>query len=129
MVVGHFAAALAREHEQRGNAPVDVDPAVAARRTGLGRQCVELLFVFHEVLGQALQHLATLVERHLAQVGAADMARMCQDGPEIEPLARDVRDSLTIDRTVQRCALAGAFDPAILRQVAEFCRHTKLTNH
>ena len=87
MIIRHLAARLAREYEQRGNTAVDIDPAVGACCTGLGRQRVKGLLVLHQVLGKCFEHVAALVKRHAAQVGSAYLAGMLQHGSEVEPIA------------------------------------------
>ncbi len=120
VVVRHFAPGLAGEHEQRGNAPVDVDPAVRARRTGLRRQCVEILFLLHQVLRERLQHVATLVEGHLPELAATDLARVLQHAAKVQPVARDARDRFARYRAAQGLAVAVTFDPAVLCEITEF---------
>ena len=73
-VVRHFPSPLAREHEQRGNAAIDIDPAVGTRCAGVARKRVKFLLVLAEVLCQFLQHGRAFVKRVLAQVVAADPA-------------------------------------------------------
>jgi hypothetical protein len=82
--------------------------------------------VLHEVLGEGLEHLTALMEGELAQVCAADIARMLQHIGEIESVAGDPGDGIAIDRTGQGVAIAITVDPLVKDQVAKFACHTEL---
>jgi hypothetical protein len=45
--------------------------------------------VFVEVDRKILEHEAAIVKRQFAQVGAADLFRVVENGFEVEPIARD----------------------------------------
>ena len=64
--VGQLTRTLARVHEQRADAAVDVDPGVTLGGPGRIRERVEPVLVFAEVPGQCLQQRRALVERELA---------------------------------------------------------------
>ena len=80
------SAAQARIGEQRAGAAFDVDPAVAARGTGVGRNSVELLLAFVQVLRQRLQPFGALLEVQRQQRRAADAAGMVRGGGEVRRL-------------------------------------------
>jgi hypothetical protein len=82
--------------------------------------------VLHEVLGEGLEHLTALMERELAQVCAADIARMLQHIGEIESIAGDLGHGLAVDGADEGVAIAITIDPFVEDQVAKFARHTKL---
>ena len=119
MVVGHLPPALAREHEQRRYATVDVDLAVCAGRARLRGQRIQCLFVLHQVLGECFEHLGALVEGVAPQVHAPDVARVPEHRGEIDALARDAGDGFAAHRARQHRAVPVALDPAVLYEVAE----------
>ena len=72
-LVGKLAAAPAGVGEERPDAALDVDPGIALRGAGRGRDRVELVLPRHEVLRHRLEHPGALVERHRAERRPADL--------------------------------------------------------
>ena len=91
VAVRQLPRALAREHEHRADAAVDVDPGIALGRAGRVRERVELGLEVEQALAERAQHRRALVEGHRAQRRAADFARVTERGAEIEALARGFR--------------------------------------
>ncbi len=82
-IVRQFAPALGGVGEQRPRTTLDVDPAVAFGSASVVGQLVERVLLSHDGFGERFQHLRTLMERHRAQGGAADIARVCEHPREI----------------------------------------------
>jgi hypothetical protein len=64
IAIGHFAAALRRDHEHRPDAAVDVDAVVGHGRAGAVGQAIEGLAPFVQIRRQRLQHPRAVVEPH-----------------------------------------------------------------
>ena len=109
--VGQLAFALARVHEQRAEAAVDVDRGIAACRAGRVRHPVELVLVLTEALRQCLEERGALVECKPAQVRAADLAGVIEHRPRIEPVGIGVRHHLAGGGIAQRDAAAAPGRP------------------
>jgi hypothetical protein len=120
VIVRHLASRLARKDEQRRNTAVDVHPAVSPCRAGIRRQGIELFLVLHEKLGQCLQHFAALMEGQLAQICAADGARVIQDIREVQTRARYSRHGFATDGAGQGRAATFAGHPLVQYEIAEF---------
>jgi hypothetical protein len=117
--VGKLAAPFRREGEQGAGAAFDVDPAVLAGRSGGETELVQLFLAGHDRLSQRLEHPGALVEGHLAQGRAADLAGVTKHRGEIEPAAAGHRNRRTVDRARQLGELAFAGDPAVARVIEE----------
>ncbi len=111
-VVRHLAPAFAREHEQRRNAAVDVEPAVGARRARFGRQGVELLLVLQQLFRQRLQHEGALVKGVFGEVPPAGPARVPEHGCEVDAVRGTARQLAAVHRAGQGHRLAGSVYPA-----------------
>ena len=77
-IIRQIAAGHAGIGEQRGDAAFDIDPAVAARRTGLIGNLIQRLFMRQQVFGHRFQHLGALLECHVRQRRAAVAAGIAQ---------------------------------------------------
>ena len=124
-VVRHFTPAFAGKNKHRRYATVDIDPTVAARSAGLGRQRIELLLMLSQVLGKCLEHLAAFMKCVFAEINATDRAGVVENVLEVQTVAGDSGDRLAVDRTRERIALTVTVYPSIEYQVAEFRFHTK----
>jgi hypothetical protein len=125
--VREFARALAREHEHRADAAVDVDPGVALRCAGAVRELIELRLEVEQALAERAQDGGAFVERQRAQRRPADLARVCQRGPKIEALAHGFGNRRTGARIPKedRPALAALPGPCQVTLQA----HRSLRNH
>ena len=101
-IVRQIATGHAGIGEQRGDATLDINPAVAARRAGLIGNLIQRLFVRQQVFRHRFQHLCALLERHVRQRRAAVAARIAQ--------ARRQRQAVGAD-LVQRLTGHGVADP------------------
>ncbi len=79
--VREFARTLAREHQHRADAAVDVDPGVALRRAGAVRELVELRLEVEQALAERAQDGGAFVEGQRAQGRPADLARVARAPP------------------------------------------------
>ncbi len=78
VAVRQLPRALAREHQHRADAAVDVDPGIALGRAGRVRERVELGLEVEQALAERAQHGRALVEGHRAQRRAAGFARVAE---------------------------------------------------
>ena len=112
VAVGELAAALAREHQHRADATIDVDPRIRLGGARLVGERVELILEFGEAFAQRAQPRGTLVKGERPQRRPADAARVLEHGLEIDPGARGMADHRTGRRVLERDARALAIDPA-----------------
>ena len=118
--VGELAAALRREAQQRASAALDVDPAVLARRAGEVVELVQFLLAREDGEPEPLDDPRAVVERQLAQGGAADGAGVIQHRREIDPARSGRRDKAAVDRADDIGAVAGARNPLVAGIIEQF---------
>ena len=105
--------AEARVGRQRAGRAVEVELGVRARRAAvLDRDLDQLLAPLVERLGERHQELAALAEGERAQRRPADLVRVRQHRPEVDPRARGLGDALFVGRVLDRRRGAAAGLPA-----------------
>src|SRR6185437_5946388 len=110
--IGQLAHALARIHEEGGDAAVDVDPRIRLRGPGRIRERIELFFLFRQVLRERLEEPGALVKSQAAKVRTTDRARVREAGPDIESLGRGVGNHLARGRIAKGEGVSGPRLPA-----------------
>ena len=101
VAAGQLVAAHARIGEQRACTAFDVDPAVGAGGTGVGRDGVQLLFVLTQVLGQGLEALGAFLKVELEQIGQAHGAGVMHRVAKVECFGMGLVNRLAVDGAAQ----------------------------
>ena len=120
MAVRHLARALAREHQHRADAAVDVDPGIALGRAGGVRELVELGLEVEQALAERAQHGRALVKGHRPQRGAAGLARVAQHRREVD--ARRSPPPRRRRRCSRRAARSARPPPSCHVPLTKLCR-------
>ena len=119
---------LARVHEERANAAVDVDPRIALGGPSRIGERVELLLVLGEVAGERLEERRALVESEPPQVPSAHLARMLEHQPRIEAVRGRAGDDLARGGIAQRNAAARPGKPLSRHETLQLhARHSPPT--
>src|SRR6516162_2064677 len=90
--VRQLAPCLRCVGEQGPHTALDVDPAVGTGGTGGEAFGVELLLELHQMLAESLQHRGALVEGHLSELWADDLATVGERPGEVDAGRVDLSD-------------------------------------
>ena len=122
ITIGHFTPPFGCDQPHGADAAVNIDPAIAPRRTCKRVQRIEFILAVIQILRQAFQQAGTIMEPHGPQGRPANIAGMVQHRLKIQPAITRTGDRFARGRIVDIDSIPPCGNP-FCRCVTQHLQH------